>query len=292
LILDNELHAETAASRIPKIAEERGIHLREISESVCVKNVRGELKDILALKEYFFSLAEDNFKIIVLDALYRFLPKDSDENANGALREVYNQLDLYALHLGCAFVCIHHSTKGVQSDKAIVDVGAGGGAQSRAADCHLILRDHEENDAVVLDAAVRSWPPIAPACLRWRFPVWSLAPDLSPFDLRRPERRRGGNRTPNSPTAEKQTWSVERFVSEFITPEPLRFAALTARAQASSPELSQRQIKIYVEAAVSNGLAFKWHDAMDRRTLSYASVPQQELELYKTRTEPVPPNAT
>ncbi len=43
-----------------------------------------------------------------------------------------------------------------QAGKAITDVGAGAGSQSRATDTHLILRPHEEKNCAVLDAAVRS----------------------------------------------------------------------------------------------------------------------------------------
>ncbi len=79
-----------------------------------------------------------------------------------------------------SFICIHHASKGNQSDKATTDVGAGAGAQSRAVDTHLVLRPHEEDDAIVLDAAVRSWPPVQSRALRWTFPVWNPAGDIGP----------------------------------------------------------------------------------------------------------------
>lgn len=48
----------------------------------------------------------------------------------------------------------------------LTDVGAGAGSQSRATDAHVVLRPHEEDGVAVLDAAVRSWPPIEPMCMR------------------------------------------------------------------------------------------------------------------------------
>ena len=86
---------------------------------------------------------------------------------------------------------VHHSTKGNQSGKAVTDVGAGAGSQSRATDTHLVLRPHEQDGVVVLDAAVRSWPPVMPRCLRWTFPVWTPDDALDPAALRseRPRRR-------------------------------------------------------------------------------------------------------
>ncbi|MGC9420900.1 MAG: hypothetical protein ACP5EN_18200, partial [Rhodovulum sp.] len=66
-----------------------------------------------------------------------------------------------------------HTSKGNQSGKAVTDVGAGAGSQSRAADTHLVLRPHEEDDIVVLESAVRSWPPMPPRALHWEWPLFT-----------------------------------------------------------------------------------------------------------------------
>jgi len=124
------------------------------------------------------------FKVIVLDAWYRFMEEGADENSNADATRMYNLLDKYAHMLGCAFVCIHHTAKGNQSGKAITDVGAGAGAQSRAADSHLVIRQHEEPDCFVIDAVARSWPPPKPICMRFQFPLWDTVPDLDPTKLK------------------------------------------------------------------------------------------------------------
>jgi hypothetical protein len=190
LIIDNELHGETSASRIPRVAKAMGIGFEEYADRVFVQNLRGQLKDLFSLGDYFKSFERGWFKLVILDAFYRFLPIRSDENDNGTMASLYNYLDSFADLLHCSFVLIHHTSKGNQSAKAITDVGAGAGAQSRATDTHLVLRRHEEADAVVLDAAVRSWAPVDPFCLRWAFPVWSPAPDLDPDALEQPSRKR------------------------------------------------------------------------------------------------------
>jgi len=209
LILDNELHRETSANRIPKVANARGIPIDAYADRVWVQNLRGCLQDVFTLGAYFQSLAPGQFKVIILDAFYRFMPRDMDENDNGTMASLYNHIDRYADLLGCSFVLIHHTTKGSQSAKSVTDVGAGAGSQSRATDTHMILRSHEEDDAVVLDAAVRSWPPVAPRCLRWSFPVWSAADDLDPTQMRSD----GGKKR-----AEKKVeWTVETFVEAFVS---------------------------------------------------------------------------
>ena len=65
-------------------------------------------------------------------AFYRFLPAGTDENANADMASLYNHIDRYAADLGCAFVLIHHSSKGNQSGKSVTDVGAGAGSHADA----------------------------------------------------------------------------------------------------------------------------------------------------------------
>ena len=190
LIIDNELHGETSANRIPRVAKAMGIGFEEYADRVFVQNLRGQLKDLFSLGDYFKSFERGWFKLVILDAFYRFLPIRSDENDNGTMASLYNYLDSFADLLHCSFVLIHHTSKGNQSAKAITDVGAGAGAQSRATDTHLVLRKHEESDAVVLDAAVRSWAPTDPFCLQWTFPVWTPAPDLDPTALQQASKKR------------------------------------------------------------------------------------------------------
>lgn len=222
LILDNELHGETSANRIPKVAAARGIPVDAYADHLWVQNLRGHLQDVFSLAGYFASLKPGRFKIIVLDAFYRFMPSGMDENDNGTMASLYNHLDRYADRLGCSFVLIHHSSKGNQSAKSVTDVGAGAGSQSRATDTHLVLRQHEEEDAVVLDAAVRSWPPCPARCLRWSFPVWSPAEDLDPEQLRVENNRKKAEK--------KEEWTPDAFVAAFVEAQPATRSAILGKA--------------------------------------------------------------
>ena len=190
LILDNELHAETLSDRIRKVAEKREISLDDVRERIFVQNFRGGLKDVFSLRDYFGQFERGRFALVIVDTLYRMLPAGLSENDNAGLAAVYNAIDSYAEALGCCFVPIHHASKGAQADKSVTDVGAGAGAQSRAADTHLVLRPHQEKDVFVLEAAVRSWAPLKPRCLRWEFPVWQPADDLNPDLLQRPAEKK------------------------------------------------------------------------------------------------------
>lgn len=249
LIIDNELHRETSAHRIPKVAQARSVAMREISERIFVDNLRGRLLDINAMGVYFDGLDPGQFKVIILDAFYRFMPMGGDENDNGTMANIYNLIDSYANRLGCCFVLIHHSTKGSQSSKSVTDVGAGAGAQSRATDTHLVLRPHEEDGIVVLDAAVRSWAPIDPTCLRWDFPVWSVDDTLDPAALKN-ERARKKREKPVK--EEPPAWTPERFVGAFMG-EPRTRDEIVNAARAEG--LSIREAKRLITLATGNGLA-------------------------------------
>jgi hypothetical protein len=253
LIIDNELHHETSSHRIPKVAEARGIPMREIDDRVGVDNLRGRLRSLLDLGPYFDAIEPGRFKVIVLDAFYRFMPVGGDENDNGTMANIYNVIDAYADRLRCSFILIHHSTKGSQSGKSVTDVGAGAGAQSRATDTHLVLRPHEENGVVVLDAAVRSWAPVEPVCLRWTFPVWNADGMLDPAALKPegPQRRRREPREPQRCVPEAVAWTPESFVATFIAVPSTRDQVVAA---AKAAGLSEREARSLIGLSVQQGL--------------------------------------
>lgn len=189
LLIDNELHPETLASRIPRVAMCRELEPDAYADNISVVNLRGGLMDLRNLAFELMNLDHGAFDLCILDAWYRLQPSGTDENSNGDVTELYNLLEHVASKIGCAFSNVHHSSKGNQSSKSVTDVGSGAGAQARAPDTHLILRQHEHDGAVVVDAAVRSWPPIEPFCMRWDFPVWTIDGYLDPKDLRRENAR-------------------------------------------------------------------------------------------------------
>jgi len=272
LIIDNELHSETSAHRIPQVAAARRIDLAEVSQRVYVQNLRGHWQDIFSLGAYFRSLEAGRYRVVILDAMYRLMPRDADENDNGTMSSVYNAIDRYADLLGCCFVLIHHSTKGSQSGKAITDVGAGAGAQSRATDTHLILRPHEENDVVVLEAAVRSWPPVAPRCLRWTYPVWTVDDTLDPTSLRgeRAKRRRKAEPTDEAEQPEL-TWDAHRFVAAFVTNTPKTRDVILAEANTAG--LSDWKANRLLRRAETLGLIYRWTTGRNR-PVAYATIAQ------------------
>jgi hypothetical protein len=261
LILDNELHGETSAYRLPQVAKARGIDLSHIADTMFIENMRGSLQDVLSLRSYFAKIPPGRFKLIILDAFYRFMPADMDENDNGTMARLFNTIDSYAQDMQAAFVLIHHTTKGSQTGKAVTDVGAGAGAQSRASDTHLVLREHDEPGVMVLDAAVRSWPPIKPICLRREFPIWNPDPELDASNLARAQsRRKKAKAVEAEPKAE---WTMQRVVDHFVTCEPMERDLILVQAMEAG--LSKNRAKMLLAAAEAKGLIHPWAYGANRK---------------------------
>jgi RecA-family ATPase len=184
LLIDNELHRETLAHRIPVAAEGLAIRQDEYVDNLEVLCLRGQLLDLYGIARALEAIEPGAYDLVILDALYRSLPIGTSENDNAAMSMLFNTIDKLTARLGCAWVNIHHASKGSQATKAVTDVGAGAGAQSRAADCHLILREHEEKGGVVLESVVRSFKPVEPISLRWAFPVWQRDDGLDPTAIK------------------------------------------------------------------------------------------------------------
>jgi AAA domain/DnaB-like helicase N terminal domain len=183
LLVDNELHKATIANRLKVVGDKLEIPRSEYADEIEVWPLRGNLRSIFAIEEDLRKAGR--FKAIIFDAKYRMIPPGKSENDNNAETQYYNAIDRYAEMTGAAIINIMHSSKGDQSDKRISDVGAGAGAQSRAADCHLVLREHEDDNVVVLEALVRSFAPIDSLPIRWNFPLWQPAVGVDATKLRR-----------------------------------------------------------------------------------------------------------
>jgi hypothetical protein len=184
LLIDNELHPELLASRIPTVADAMGIMPESYQNKFDVISLRGRLKDIFQIGPMIQRIPKGKYSLIIFDAMYRMIPAKSSENDNSNMTQIFNQLDRYAEQTDSSIILVHHSSKGSQGEKSVTDVGSGAGSQSRAADTHLILREHEELGHVVLDAVVRSFEPVEPLVLQWSFPLWVPVMDLDPEKMK------------------------------------------------------------------------------------------------------------
>lgn len=267
LLIDNELHGSTLAHRIPKVAEARGIDSASLDYQLDVLSLRGRGVTLDKLSEYLDKIERGFYKIIILDAWYRFIPSGLNENSNSDIMGLYNILDRYAAGTDAAWVVIHHTSKGGQGEKSVTDVGAGAGAQSRAADTHIVLRPHEEDDHIVLEAAVRSFAPVDPIGLRWHFPTWNRAIDLDTDALK-------GRKTAGEERRDTADGKGMQEILEVLGAGPLTTRAIRGktamgrdRCQRLLDRLTVGEAVTYTETKVRGGTA-REYQAVGKRSES------------------------
>jgi hypothetical protein len=232
LLIDNELHEETIAHRVPLVAVAMEIPLAEYRDRYDVVSLRGRLVDYFALGPRVLNRIEaGHYRAIIVDAHYRMLPPGISENDNAEMAQVFNRIDRYADQTGAAWFLVHHTSKGNQAGKNVTDVGSGAGSQSRAADSHIVLRSHEEPDHAVLDAAVRSWPPVDPVTLEWCFPVWCPS-KLDPANLQ-------GRKAKNEQRQEDRDRDASNQIAEALLTGPPTNRELRRRTGLSRERLGR-----------------------------------------------------
>lgn len=192
LLIDNELHDSDIQNRLATVVSALGVP-GEDSAPFDYIDLRGASIGIEDIERKLSRFQPGELTLVVLDAKYRFFGSGKQENSNDDQTEFHNAIDRLARKLNCVIVLVHHSTKGNQSAKTATDVGSGGGSQSRAVDCHLVIRPHEESDELaVLDAAVRTFAPVQSQTLLWEFPLWKVAENIQP--VLKQEMTRGDSR--------------------------------------------------------------------------------------------------
>ncbi|MCM2375026.1 AAA family ATPase, partial [Aporhodopirellula aestuarii] len=169
LVVDAELHTSELAQRLRAIALETEANT-EIPIDILA--LRGQMLDIHGVSDLIGKLDRVEYDLVVIDALYRFLPQGVSENDNAQMMGVYNTIDSIATSLDAGVVIVHHSSKGDQSAKQVTDLGSGAGSISRATDTHVAIRPHREEGLAVLQAVCRSFPPPDDISIRWQYPRW------------------------------------------------------------------------------------------------------------------------
>lgn len=183
LLIDNELRGDDLAYRLTAMAKALDLHWEDVAGYIDIMPLRGKLADLTTIRDELCGLPPDTYSLVIIDALYKALPAGVDENSNSNITQMYVLLDQTAEKHNCAMTVVHHTSKGSQQGKSVSDMGSGAGAQSRSADVHIVLREHEDKDTVVLQAIVRSQQPIEPLCLTFAYPLWQAAPGKDPNNV-------------------------------------------------------------------------------------------------------------
>jgi hypothetical protein len=120
---------------------------------------------------------------VLVDPVYRMCADLDDFSAKDMLQLV-RRLEDVMVETGGGVIYADHYAKGDASTKRSIDRVAGSGVKARDADLMVCLTEHKEEGALVVEPTSRFFPPTTPFCVRWDFPLFVEADDLSARDMK------------------------------------------------------------------------------------------------------------
>jgi hypothetical protein len=188
IYINFELHPWAVAQRLTALCSARP-ECKGLGDTLHVWNLRGHNADLTILRPKLEEqLARYEFGLIILDPAYKVLG-DRDENANGDIASLMNELEALIQRTGAGLVVAHHFAKGDSTGKSAIDRMSGAGAWARDPDSILVLTPHEEADCFTVSTILRNLPQVDEFVVQWDYPRMLLAKDLNPEALRRPQGR-------------------------------------------------------------------------------------------------------
>ena len=150
--------------------------------------LRGYAADLGQLiPQFLVQTVGSKFDLIILDPIYKCLG-ERDENANGEVAGLLNEVEALAVRSDAAVVFGHHFSKGNQAAKDARDRVSGAGAWTRDPDTVITLTPHEEEDCFTAEFVLRDLKPRSPMVVRWQHPCMLADGSLDPNALRQPGR--------------------------------------------------------------------------------------------------------
>jgi hypothetical protein len=183
LLIDVELHPETLANRLHDCARQIKATAEQLRQGLDIMTLRGQWATLDDVEATIEAQPPRTWSMIALDAFYRFIPAGMRENENADMTQIYNQLDRIARKADSAIVVVHHTTKGTQTEKSTMDVGAGAGAIGRATDSHVTFLRHRKDGYLVMQAETRSWKRPDPRVVHLSPPDIAFDETMDPTDL-------------------------------------------------------------------------------------------------------------
>jgi hypothetical protein len=142
--------------------------------------------------------------LIIPDPLYKLFNELRSENESAAATVIMKRFDVLAEQTGASPLFTHHFTKGSPIGKESVDRFSGSSILIRDPDVYLCMTRHQEQDAFTIEPTLRCLSPVEPFAIRWEHPIFKLAKDLNPEELRQ---------APGNKSGRKATYSVDQLVA-------------------------------------------------------------------------------
>ena len=183
-----EASAKRRFQAITKAIGYQGDHyenLRIISATEFTDIIEDDFADFLALQA-----SDDQVKAVCVDPVWRLLG-NREENSNTGIGQVFKPFSKFSREADASAIGVHHYAKGSPAAKEVIDRGSGAGAFARDAATLLMLTAHKEADAYVIDIVTNDFPKTDRFCIRFNHPIFELAPDLDPDELKMPVDAKG-----------------------------------------------------------------------------------------------------
>jgi hypothetical protein len=211
-----------------------------LKESLALWNLRGHNADLTLLRPKLEEqLARHQFGLIIIDPAYKVLG-DRDENANGEIAGLMNELEALAQCSGAAVVVAHHFAKGDSTVKSAMDRMSGAGAWARDPDSIVVLTPHEEENCFTVTSILRNLPQLPEFVVAWDYPLMRVAKDLNPDALRRPQ-------------AKNKVCTDKEFLEAAVGRDGKTFSRIVEDA-CTRLEMSRRTATRYLERLTDAGI--------------------------------------
>lgn len=234
-----ELHDWAIAQRVNALCIARP-ECQGMGDTFHLWNLRGHNTDLTLLRPKLEEqLSKYQFGLIILDPAYKVLG-NRDENANGEIASLMNELEAMARSSGAAVVVAHHFAKGDSTAKNAMDRMSGAGAWARDPDSIVVLTPHEEPDCFTVTSILRNLPQQPEFVVAWDYPLMRVAKDLNPDALRRPQ-------------AKNKVCSDKEFVAAVMTEEGQTFTKIVSEAKALL-KMSRSSTAVYLKRLTDIGL--------------------------------------
>ncbi len=184
LYINAELPDYDLQSRLKVLADALG--LDGIPEGLDVWHLRGQSMTIPQLLPAILRRQRERgpYALILPDPLYRF-GQGRDENDNAVQSLTMGELNTLAEKTSAAVLAAHHFSKGNKAQTDHMDRASGAGMFSRAPDLIATMTAHAEADCYTLEATCRSFAKPDKVVVRWNYPLWTVADELDPEELKR-----------------------------------------------------------------------------------------------------------
>lgn len=157
LFLNMEIAADSFLRRIEAVANAKGVNGGELGNLKRI-DMRGFYEGADKLKDVILSqTVRGDFDLVILDPLYKAF--NGDENSASDVGAFCAVVDQICESIGCAFVYVHHHSKGAKGDVASIDRASGSGVFARDPDmiCDVTLIEPSDEADNVLGEGERAY---------------------------------------------------------------------------------------------------------------------------------------